>query len=78
MGLVRYVKGTAYRRGVVGSDKVWFAVWILLAVGAWLRRHTGRGEDRVLRFEIRPGEKYVITHEALQVRQRRRDRTKAG
>jgi hypothetical protein len=78
MGLGRYIKGTAYRRGVVGSRKGWFWFWIVLATVGWLRRHTGRGEDRVLRFEILPGERYVVTHEPPVPKTRRRDRKPAG
>lgn len=78
MGLSNYLKGTAYRRGVVGSSHGWFWFWVVLAVFSFLKRHAGRGEESVLRFKVEPGERYLITHEIPPAKTRRRDRSSAG
>ncbi|MGH9118743.1 MAG: hypothetical protein ACRD0A_12950 [Acidimicrobiales bacterium] len=78
MGIVRYTKSTAYRRGVVGSSRPWLAIWILLTAVNWLRRHAGKAEEPVLRLKIEPGERLLITHEPPPVKTRRRDREGGG
>ena len=78
MGLGSYARGTAYRRGVVGNSRGWFWFWIVLAIVNFLRRHAGRGEEKVLRFKLEPGERYLITHEVPPEKTRRRDRKQAG
>jgi hypothetical protein len=78
MGAASYLKGTAYRRGVVGSSRGWFWFWVVFAGFSWLRRHAGRAEQTVLRFKLEPGERYLITHEIPPARTRRRDRSNAG
>ena len=78
MGIVSYARGTAYRRGVVGSNRGWFVFWLALAGLNWFRRHAGRAEERVLRLKLEPGEKLLITHEQPPVKTRRRDRRSGG
>jgi hypothetical protein len=63
MGIVRYTRGTAYRRGVVGNDFKWFALWILLAGGAWLKKHGGKAEPKVLRVKLEPCDPLLLSNE---------------
>jgi hypothetical protein len=77
-GPASYLRGTAYRRGVVGSSRGWFWFWVVLAAFNWLRRNAGRAEETVLRFKVEPGERYVITHDTPPSRGRRRDRASGG
>jgi hypothetical protein len=78
MGIASYLRGTAYRRGVLGSSRAWLGLWIVMAGWAWLRRNAGRAEEPVLRVELEPGERLLITHETLPVKTRRRDRKAGG
>ena len=77
-GPASYARGTAYRRGVVGSSRGWFWFWVVVAGFGWLRRHAGRMEQTALRLKLEPGERYLITHELPPAKVRRRDRKHAG
>jgi hypothetical protein len=63
MGIVSYMKGTAYRRGVVGNHRYWFGLWVVLAGAAWLRKHAGKSEPKVLRVTLEPGERLLLSNE---------------
>ena len=58
----RYVQATSYRRGLLGGNRRWFAVWAVLAVTQFLRKHLGRTEEVVYRTELHPGEELHILH----------------
>jgi hypothetical protein len=63
MGISRYARAAAFRRGVVGGDRNWTVVWAVLSGLAWLREHGGKNEVKSVRFEIQPGERYLVSHE---------------
>jgi hypothetical protein len=53
----------AARRGPRGDSRVWTAVWVAVFAGRHLYMRSGRrGEDIVLRQEIKPGESLIVTH----------------
>jgi hypothetical protein len=63
MGVTRFVKTLAFRRGVVRGDRNWITVWLVLSGLSWLHQHGGKHEVKSVRFEIQPGERYLISHE---------------
>lgn len=71
---VRYLKRTAFRRGVVGSDRLWLAVWVAVAGSQFLRRRLGRIEEVVYRTELHVGEHLIVEHHPPAARRRRRQK----
>ena len=61
-GPVSYLKRTGFRRGVVGNDRRWLAVWAGVTVAGFVRRRLGRREEVVLQEELEPGQTLVIEH----------------
>jgi hypothetical protein len=58
--LSRFVRGTAFRRGVLGTSRGWFAIWAGLGAVRFLRKRLGREPEVVERFELGSGEAVVI------------------
>ncbi len=63
--LVRFLKGTGFRRGVLGGSRYWFALWAAVSATGWLRRRSRREEKVAYRSELLPGEQLLVTHEAV-------------
>lgn len=63
MGITRYMRGIAYRRGVVGANRNWLAMWIALTGLNWLRRHAGKTEPKAVRLKLEPGERFLVSNE---------------
>lgn len=59
--VARFVRISAFQRGVLGSSRTWFGVWVLLVVARLARRLSGRDPQVLERFELRAGEGVVIT-----------------
>jgi len=58
--LTGIVRRTALRRGVLGGDRRWMSVWVVLA-GAQLVRRIASSREVVEQFELKPGETIVIS-----------------
>jgi len=58
--LVRFVRATAFRRGVLGSSRGWFALWAGLGLARFARARLGRDAVLVERVVLRPGEAVEI------------------
>ena len=56
-----YVRANAFRKGVLGSSRGWFAVWAGLAVTKFVRKRLGKEPVVAERFVLRPGETVVIS-----------------
>jgi hypothetical protein len=55
-----YLRGTAFRRGVLGSSQGWFALWAGLGLARWLKRRLGREAVVVERIVLHPGDAIEI------------------
>lgn len=58
--LARFVRGTAFRRGVLGTSRGWFALWAGLGLARFLRARLAREPVVVERVVLRPGEAVEI------------------
>lgn len=58
--LVALLRRNGLRKGVVGGDRRWLSVWIVV-VGAQLIRRIAASNDVVERFELKEGETIVVT-----------------
>lgn len=58
--LVRFVRATAFRRGVLGTSRGWFALWAALGLARYARKRLGREPVVVERLTLRPGEAVEI------------------
>jgi hypothetical protein len=59
----RYLQGTAFRRGVLGTSRPWFWVAVVTYSLRVLRRLLGRDEKVLYRHELSAGQTLVIAHE---------------
>jgi hypothetical protein len=50
----------ALRRGVLGGDRRWMSVWVVLG-GLTLVRRIASAREVVERFELKPGDTILIT-----------------
>jgi len=53
---VRLLRDAAFRRGVLGSSRGWFAVWAGIGLARFLRSRLGKEASVVERIVLRPGE----------------------
>lgn len=58
--LVRLLRTTAFRRGVLGTSRGWFALWAGLGLARFVRARLERGSVVVERVVLRPGEAVEI------------------
>jgi hypothetical protein len=63
--LARFLRGAAFRKGVVGSSRGWFAIWAGMGLARFVRKRLGRQEDVVERIVLRPGEVVEIRDTAI-------------
>jgi hypothetical protein len=61
-GPVSLLRRTGFRKGVLGTDRRWLALWAGLSALGVLRRFLSRREDVVYRGELQPGESLVVEH----------------
>ena len=57
---VGFLRTTAFRKGVRGASRGWFAVWAGLTLAKWVHEHLLRDEEVVERFEIAPGQRLEV------------------
>ncbi len=62
---VGFLRTTAFRKGVRGASRGWFAVWAGLSLAKWAREHLGRHEEVVERYELGPGQRLEIVDTAV-------------
>ena len=62
--MIRFVWRQATRKGLVGGDRRWMAVFAVLGTAKLIRRFSGSGKERqpVFRRELKPGEALMIRH----------------
>ncbi len=60
-----FLRTTAFRKGVRGASRGWFAVWAGLSLAKFLHEHLGKKEVVVERYELRPGQRLEIVDTAV-------------
>lgn len=58
--LLGFLRGTAYRRGVLGTNRTWFAIWAGLGVARFVRKRLAREAVVVERVVLGPGQTVEI------------------
>jgi hypothetical protein len=53
---VEYLRMTAFRKGVAGSSRTWFGLWLGITVARRVRRWLHRDEQVVERIVLHPGQ----------------------
>ena len=61
--MLGFLQRLGFRRGVVGTNRVWFWVAVATTVLRILSRVMGRTEKVVFSQELEPGQTLVIAHE---------------
>ena len=64
--LVRFLRGTAFRRGVLGTSRGWFAIWAGLGLARFVRTRLGREPVVVERVVLRPGETVEVRDTGIE------------
>jgi len=57
--LLGFLRVRSFQRGVLGSNRYWFALWIGLGAASFAHRRLGK-QVAVERFVLRPGETITI------------------
>jgi hypothetical protein len=59
----RYIRTNALRRGLIGRERFWMAVFVLGLMGRQVNKVLKRGDAPIVFSErLKPGESFVITH----------------
>ncbi|MBA2279782.1 MAG: hypothetical protein H0W25_00885 [Acidimicrobiia bacterium] len=58
--LVRFIRGTAFRRGVLGASSRWFGLWAGMAFARKVRQRLGKEAVVVERITLKKGEAVEI------------------
>lgn len=58
--MLRFLRRTAFLKGLLGGNRTWFAVWSALAVARLARRLTTDEPEVVYRRQLDPGEALLI------------------
>lgn len=58
--LARFLRGTAFRRGVLGTSRGWFALWAAMGAARFAKRRLGREPVVVERIVLHPGQAVEI------------------
>jgi hypothetical protein len=59
----RYIRTNAIRRGLLGRERLWTAIFVLGLAGRQLNKVLKRGDAPVLFSErLKPGESFLVTH----------------
>jgi hypothetical protein len=58
--LIGFLRRQGFRRGVLGNNRAWFAVWAGIGVARFLKARVTRDVDVVERITLEPGETIEI------------------
>ena len=58
--MIGFLRRTAFRRGVLGNSRGWFALWAGIGVARFLKARVTRDTDVVERITLQPGETIEI------------------
>lgn len=61
--MVAALRRAGFRKGVVGGNRAFLVIWMVLGGVRLLKRLSGRGDKVVYCEELAPGERLIITHE---------------
>ena len=63
--MLGFLRRQAFRRGVLGNNRHWFAVWVGIGVARFLKERVTRNDDVVERIRLKPGETIEIRDTAI-------------
>lgn len=66
--LLRFVRGTAFRRGVLGTSRGWFGLWAAMGVARFLKARLGKEPVVVERYVLRSGEAIEVRDTGIERR----------
>lgn len=66
--LVRFLRGTAFRRGVLGTSRGWFGIWAAMGVARFLKARLGKEAVVVERYVLRSGQALEIRDTGVERR----------
>ena len=66
--MLRYLRARGMVKGVLGGNRAWTVVWVVIAVSGLIRRFAGDKPDIVYSEELEPGDALVIKSEVLPPR----------
>ena len=58
--MIGFLRRQAFRRGVLGNNRTWFAVWAAIGVARFLKARVTRDDDVVETLVLRKGETIEI------------------
>ena len=58
--MIGFLRKQGFRRGVVGNNRAWFAVWVGLGVARFLKSRVTRDTEVVERITLKPGQTIEI------------------
>jgi hypothetical protein len=56
----RFIQAMAFRRGVLGSSRLWFTVWASLGIARFVRTRLFKDEVVVQRYKLKRGQTIQI------------------
>ena len=63
--MIGFLRRQAFRRGVLGNNRHWFAVWVGIGVARFLKERLTRDDEVVERITLRPGQTIEIRDTAI-------------
>jgi hypothetical protein len=64
--VIGFLRRQAFRRGVLGNSRGWFALWAGIGVARFLKARVTRDTDVVERITLKPGETIEIRDTGIQ------------
>jgi hypothetical protein len=61
--LTARARATGMRKGVLGTSRMWLAIWAVLTSARLMRRWVGHKPEVVFRQRLQPGDAIMISHE---------------
>jgi hypothetical protein len=58
--VTRFVRATAFRRGVLGSSRNWFVVWVVVGMARFVKSRLGKEPVVVERIVLKRGQAIEI------------------
>ena len=63
---VNFLRRQGLKRGVLGTSRPWFAVWVAIGAARFLKKRLGKEPVVVERITLKPGETIEIRDTGIQ------------